>query len=284
MSRRLIGACALLILAITSCSAHPLMRASQVCSDCKPTVLQRATSMPLQSYWRNIPGRQARLHIYLEGDGRPWIEGRQPANNPSSTRLTALSLMHKDPNPAVYINRPCYGVSVQPRACHPRLWTSARYSEPVVQALNAAVSEAKAQVRATELILIGHSGGGSLAMLIAARRQDVVAVITLGANLDTLSWTDHFGYLPLTESLNPAELEPLPADVLRWHFAGAQDQQVPPAITEGVAKADPRARFILLPQVDHQAGWREHWPLILDELEAALGVQDSLAPAPTGTK
>jgi pimeloyl-ACP methyl ester carboxylesterase len=57
------------------------------------------------------------------------------------------------------------------------------------------------------VLLIGHSGG-ALAILLAARVPQVVAVVTIAGNLDTDVWTKLHGYLRLQGSLNPIAAPP----------------------------------------------------------------------------
>lgn len=210
-----------------------------------------------------------RLHIYLEGDGRPWDKWNQPSADPNSRRLTALGLMQIDPINSIYLNRPCYGVYPMANGCHNGLWTNGRYSESVVASMNAAINELQKHHQASQLVLVGHSGGGTLAMLLAERRTDVIAVITLAANLDHRAWTRRFGYLPLDESLTAVDVQ-LPADVLRWHFAAANDQQVPAGLVESAAALDPLARQQTIQGLDHTCCWEQVWPSILQELDDEL--------------
>lgn len=153
--------------------------------------------------------------------------------------------------------------------CHPGLWTDGRYSEPVVTAMNRALDAIQMRAHAEQLVLVGYSGGGTLAMLLAQRRTDVVAVVTLAANLDHAAWTDHFGHLPLANSLNAATVT-LPAHVLRWHFAAEQDRQVPAPLIESVAAGDPYARVETLKGFTHGCCWMHIWPRVLQELDDQL--------------
>ena len=54
------------------------------------------------------------------------------------------------------------------------------------------------------LVLIGYSGGGVLAMLLAEQFPATQAVVTVAGNLDTDAWAIEHGYSPLRGSLNPA--------------------------------------------------------------------------------
>lgn len=257
------------LLGLAGCAFQPQAAIRALCENCRSQSLQ-AGEFELEAYWRNIQHTSpALIHVYLEGDGRPWIKGRSPATNPSSQQLTALRLMMLDPNPSLYLNRPCYGLHTLPANCHPQFWTSGRYSPLVVETLQKALDKLGEENPGVRWLLIGHSGGGTLAMLIAQGREDVAGIITLAANLDTDAWTRHFGYLPLEQSLNPALMPPLPMEIPRWHFAAERDTQVPASLIAKAAEVDENARFILLPG-DHNCCWQEHWPRIPGEMAAQL--------------
>src|SRR5690606_15764935 len=76
-----------------------------------------------------------RIHIYIEGDGRPWIKRYLIAEDPTPRAPLTLSLMRQAPQPAFFLGRPCsftypfHGLA--DAASPPPLWTGARYSEPV---------------------------------------------------------------------------------------------------------------------------------------------------------
>jgi pimeloyl-ACP methyl ester carboxylesterase len=120
------------------------------------------------------------------------------------------------------------------------------------------------------ITLIGYSGGGVLALLIASRLDAVDQVITVAANLDVEAWAAHHAYSPLAGSLNPAVLAPLPARVHQLHLAGARDRQVPPATVASFLARNPAASFRIIEGFDHRCCWIEQWPeiLALSELDS----------------
>jgi hypothetical protein len=76
--------------------------------------------------------QEATLHVYLEGDGMPWVNHQWVASDPTSREPLMLRLMAIDTAPSLYLGRPCYhGYSSTP-PCTPGLWTDARYSENVI--------------------------------------------------------------------------------------------------------------------------------------------------------
>ena len=208
-----------------------------------------------------LPGRP--LHVYLEGDGRPWLQ-RERAPNPTGRGTIALELMLADPQPALLLGRPCYhqqGVPLPP--CEPGLWTGGRYSQPVLDALAAALEQLLAAYQPGSLVLVGHSGGGVLALLLAQQQTLPTTVVTVASNLDTAAWTEYHRHLPLRDSLNPA-LDIAPGTAFRQvHFAGGLDPVVPPATTARYRERHPDAEYHLLPGFDHSCCWVSEWPALL---------------------
>lgn len=206
------------------------------------------------------------LHIYLEGDGTPWFQGREPAIDPTAKNPLALKLMLQDPHPSVYLNRPCYAsLSIEPN-CSPSMWTSGRYSAEVINSINQALDALKSHTKVKSFAFFAYSGGGALAVLIAATRQDVDRVVTLAANLDHRAWTKHFGYLPLSDSLNAIDVLPLDSNITRWHLIGKQDKTIPANILIAAAKTDTGAQIKEYENFDHLCCWEKSWPEILRQV------------------
>ncbi len=208
------------------------------------------------------------LHLYLDGDGQPWLRGRYIARDPTPKRSLALALAGLDTEAdAVYLGRPCYlGLSAEPN-CKEAMWTSARYSEALVRSMATAAQRIIVARGAKHVRLIGYSGGGSLAMLMLAYMDSVEAVITVAANLDTNAWTDYHHYLALSDSLNPINSR-FPQGIRYWHYAGSDDNNVPyQQLSAFVARHGGESQ--VLAGFDHHCCWREHWP---DLLSTALGL------------
>ena len=192
-------------------------------------------------FMRGVPvPEDAPLAVFIEGDGVPWRGGREPSLDPTTGDPIALKLLAQTPPPAAYVSSPVLPDMTGPR-CTPERWTMERYSDEIVSSMTEAVRTAAAQAKARSVVLVGYSGGGVLAVLIAERLDNVAAVITVGANLDIDAWTKHHGYLPLTGSLNPAAS----TAEHRWpetHLYGARDANVPPATAEAYFKRFPSAK------------------------------------------
>jgi pimeloyl-ACP methyl ester carboxylesterase len=203
------------------------------------------------------------LHVYIEGDGRPWLTPERIARDPTPERLLMLELMSLDSAPSAYLGRPCY-FDLEDPACSARWWTDRRYSSEVVQSLDRVLDQL-VQGHAG-LVLIGHSGGGTLAMLLAARREDVRTVVTLAANLDTRAWAEQHDYTPLYGSLDPALEPPLGQEIVQLHLIGELDSVITVPMLRSALREQSDPEIRVLPGVDHRCCWPELWPDILSDI------------------
>lgn len=204
----------------------------------------------------------AQLRVYLEGDGRAWATASQPSLDPSPRNLLVAGLAFSDPAPSVYLARPCQFVMVD--GCNTKLWTDRRFSEEVVRSLDAALDRIKARYGNQTFELVGYSGGGALALLLAARRADVVQVQTLAGNLSPRQWVALQNLSPLTGSLEPLDARNRLATIPQRHLAGQEDRIVPPALLAHYRSALGSATCLesaVLPGVSHAEGWAETWSL-----------------------
>lgn len=212
-------------------------------------------------YARADGGTSGSLHVYIEGDGRPWLHGVLASADPTPRVPYALELMTRDPRPAIYLGRPCYfGLADEP-GCESRFWTDARYGPEVVASMAAALDGLLAERGRPAVVLVGYSGGGTLAVLLAGRVPAVRTVITVAGNLDTAAWTKAHGYRPLTGSLNPMTAARL-AGIEHLHFAGATDANVSPDTARAFAERH-GGRVRVVDGFDHRCCWRERWPDLL---------------------
>lgn len=210
----------------------------------------------------SIATKSTSLLVFLDGDGRPWSDdGREPSEDPTTRHPIALQLLASSDRPGIYVSRPCYQQMTDAK-CSRDTWTASRYSQQVVDSVATAVRNASPE---RKVVMIGYSGGGALAVLVAERLTNVAAVITIGANLDIDAWTKQHGYLPLTTSLNPATSErPHPWPEL--HLTGANDKVVPAATRAAYFAKFPQANERVLPGFDHVCCWMKQWPSLLHEL------------------
>jgi pimeloyl-ACP methyl ester carboxylesterase len=209
------------------------------------------------------------LVIYIEGDGRAWKTAALPSDNPTPTNPLALRLAIQDQRPAVaYLARPCQFITFPSRGCSEKLWTSARFSPAVIENMNEAVEKLKREYGASELTLIGYSGGGAIATLIAAKRTDIKSIITVAGNLDTDAWVKLYRLEPLSESVNPASVTRSIRNIPQIHYVGAKDDVIPPAISQSFLQkmgSPNKAKVIELPNYGHVCCWTELWTELLKD-------------------
>ncbi len=214
--------------------------------------------------WASPPG--TRLHIYIEGDGIPWV-GNLPSADPTPRNALAFKLATIDPNDVVYVGRPCYFEHADDDGCDPKYWTSYRYGDEVLRSMVRAIGRVR-QPRHSSIVLIGHSGGGALAALLESRVDDVVGVITIGANLDIDKWTELHNYDSLSGSLNPIR-QAKDAGIPHLQLAGGRDDTVPLVTSSDYARLKPNVKLVVYQDFDHVCCWEREWPGILDEFSAA---------------
>lgn len=206
------------------------------------------------------------LIIYIEGDGAPWASPWHPPRDPTPLQPIALALAAQDPAPAVlYLGRPCqYLDAGQLATCPPAYWTSQRFAPDVLENYQQILDLLKLRYGTEHFRLVGYSGGGVLAMLLAGTRSDITQVITIAAPIDLSTWTAWHHISPLEGSLDPArflDLKSLPPAV---HFAGEKDMITPVAVIAPFATKT-GGKLRLVANFDHACCWTRDWPQLLEE-------------------
>lgn len=224
----------------------------------------------LLAYLPHRPTRAERLTIYIEGDGLAWLGVSQPSPDPTPRDPLALRLALAQPEgAAAYLGRPCQYVGEGARHCASRYWADARFAPEVIAASNEAVDALKARFGANRLTLVGYSGGGAVAALLAARRDDVDALVTVAGNLDPAAWAHLHRVRQLDGSMDPAsEIDRLER-VPQLHFVGERDDNVRPELVQGFAdRFRPGARPVVrvVPDFDHRCCWAAQWPVLWREI------------------
>jgi pimeloyl-ACP methyl ester carboxylesterase len=253
-----------LLLILSACSSPAGRLYDQATQFGFQAVESVAAGFTLTSF-KHLPATgDKRLHVYLEGDGRPWERGLFPAADPTTHASVILKLMALDPSPALYLGRPCYNGHAGDQGCTQNLWTGARYGERVLRSMTQAIIDFCNEHGYRETVLIGHSGGGTLALLLAERLPQTVAVVTLAGNYDINIWADHHGYQRLSESLNPATRND--TGISEWHLLGKRDSNIPPDLFQAALQRR-RNSHVQVVDADHSQGWQAIWPRMLQRLE-----------------
>ncbi len=197
--------------------------------------------------------------IYIEGDGRAWLSRNRISADPTPVSSLVRSWAIRDSRAnVVYLARPCQYIATFQPPCTSDDWASKRLSTDIITSLNQAIDQIKRSAQAKQIELIGYSGGGGAAVLIAARRYDVTAIITVAGNLDTNLFATLQHVSPLDGSLNPRDVAPQLGLVKQIHYTGGQDKTVPIDVTQSFMAALPiehRASIVIVPSATHADGW-----------------------------
>lgn len=241
-------------------------------------LLLPGSAFDLQAFVPERLQRTERLTVYIEGDGLAWLDRHTPSFAPTPADPLALRLAVADAGAqAVYLARPCqYTQGASFKGCEVRYWGTHRFAPEVMGAMNDALGELKRRYGATDLVLVGYSGGGAVAALLAARRDDVAALVTVAGTLDTAQWTQVQRLPPLLGSLNPRDAAALLARVPQWHFVGLRDDVVPRSVLNHFLdrvsdSASPGARpptVEAMPDFDHHCCWAAAWPQLSQRFAA----------------
>jgi pimeloyl-ACP methyl ester carboxylesterase len=212
------------------------------------------------------------LTVYLEGDGHAWTSRTRPSTNPTPLEPIGLELAYRHPGPSpwAYLARPCqYLPMASTRNCDPRYWTSARFAPEVIRATSQAIDALKRSFGAQGVELVGFSGGGAVALLVAATRDDVERVLTVAGNLDHAAWTQELRVSHLAESLNPKDFASALSPIPQIHWFGGADSRVPPKTANGYFDAlnsEHKAQRRVIQEFDHSCCWAQNWPTLYPRL------------------
>lgn len=226
----------------------------------------RTDSFLLTGYYRMTQPDQP-LTVYIEGDGFAWRSRSQPSQDPTPRKALGLALASVDPAPnLLYLARPCQftPMSANP-LCSVAYWTDKRYAEEVVAAMNQAVSQHAERLPGQPLQLVGYSGGGAIAVLIAARRKDVITLLTVAGNLDMDEVNRLHQVSAMPGSLNAIDVAPQVAAVAQIHYNGSDDNVVPSIIAQRYARATAGhcTQIRTVPGMSHESDWPSVWPELL---------------------
>ena len=202
------------------------------------------------------------LRVYIEGDGRAWVTKRRLSPDPTPTQPVALKLAALDASSNVaYIARPGQYTATNSRICDSAYWSHKRFAPEVINSINQVIDKLKTDAGVKEIELIGYSGGGAVAAIISAKRDDVIKLVTVCGNLDTDYQANLHNVTPLTGSLNPVSFGSKLKNIKQVHYVGSKDTVVPRSVAEEYFKkigANPDdCQIIEIPGNDHHRGWEK---------------------------
>lgn len=223
-----------------------------------------AGNFQLRAYER-MHKRYAPADVYIEGDGFDDNSKGGLKIDPTPMNPVALHLATRDKaDNVVYLARPCQFMGNE--GCDESLWQGRRYSPEVLASMDTALNEIKRRYDIEGFNLIGFGGGGAVAALLAAQRDDVLTLRTVAGNLDHRAFTALHEMPPLDGSLNPPEFSSRLATMPQYHFIGGQDEDVPPSILASYMQALGMSNCVnhdLVQEAAHTEGWVDKWPELL---------------------
>jgi pimeloyl-ACP methyl ester carboxylesterase len=256
------------IATVCACSSPRRLAESAAAAAGLAPVLINGSSFRHRSFARLDPRAGSLLVVFVEGDGSPWVGGgRKIASDPTPRMPLALRLAAITPGSVLYLGRPCYFEPAMPAGCSEELWTSARYSRRIVDSMASAAQSFAAAHRFSRIVLVGYSGGGTLATLMAPAMPSLAGLVSVAGNLDPDAWTRLHGYLPL-DGLNPALQPPLNPALSQWYLTGERDTNVPAQVNERYLRRVSPDRIWSYPRFDHKCCWERLWPAIYARISA----------------
>ena len=175
----------------------------------------------------------ARWFVLIEGDGAAWLTPTRPPIDPTPENSAVLKLaktIHQRSKANVlYLARPCQYPKKTGINCRLKDWTTERFSTRHVDALLGAF--VRDVPLGSQITMFGHSGGGVMALQLAGRLGDKVAIrkiVMTGTPVDVNAWTQANGYSDLVMENYPDSLRALAArSVPVFALFGDLDSVVP---------------------------------------------------------
>lgn len=210
---------------------------------------------------QKITDPKKNLRIYLEGDGKAYINEYMPSLDPTPGSYFFINLIAQDDYPnLIYIARPCQ--YIESKNCQEKYWTDARFSKEII----ASIKEILQELSSYKLELIGYSGGAAIANYLAEQNKNIINIRTIAGNLDHEHFCRIHQVPDLAGSLAPmrdfAKLGKIP----QIHFVGKKDKVIPPIIAEKFLQKFSRKNCIKIVEVEgatHSKGWQEKWAELL---------------------
>ncbi len=231
--------------------------------------------------------RLAAATVYIEGDGDiKSIFGNGSLQDPTPRNPVALHLASRDKSEnLVWLARPCQYTGT--KNCNPVYWGEERFAPEILAAYDAALEEIRRRYDIKGFNLVGFGGGGAIAAILAANRDDVLTLRTVAGNLAPNVYTQIHKAPPLI-GMSPLDYAAPLANIPQVHFTGGRDTEVPQIVLSTYMQTvgpSPCVGTKVVPGAEHMAGWVEHWPELLKEMptchgQSAVDAVDYSAPLP----
>jgi hypothetical protein len=252
----------IIILALAQQACSPYTKVDNFAQEHSFTKQMIATKPFTIASFHRVTKPKHNISIYIEGDGRAWLaNGSRISADPTSSSTMLFELANNDPREnIIYMPRPCQHSKEDliNHICIEKYWSEARYSEEIVNSTNQALNKIKQQYHNKTFELVGFSGGGTIAALVASRRNDISKIRTIAGNLDLQAMDHYHKTIPLYESLDPINIAKKIVHIPQVHYVGSKDIVVPPIIAKNFKTASGNPNNITIVEIkgaSHGAGW-----------------------------
>jgi hypothetical protein len=209
------------------------------------------------------------INIYIEGDGRSWIDRDTISSNPTPVVPFALNLANLDAdNNVIYLARPCQYAFNQ--KCNESVWTSHQFSKPVLMSYMEVLDTIKEQNNNNKFNLIAYSGGATIALMLGANREDIQSIRTIAGNLDHNELSKITKTSPLTHSVAAKEFIFKTEKIPQIHYHGNKDEVIPNQIYLNYQNSFAKTNCVKIVEVegfkhtskDWESFWKKNQSLI----------------------
>ncbi len=210
--------------------------------------------------------------IYIEGDGVVFTSGRVLSKDPTPYKSMLLKFAALDSRPnVIYLSRPCqYTVKID-SLCEQKYWAHDRNSSAVVESLNQAI--AIITQNSHKVDLIGYSGGGGIAIVIAAMNHKIRSIITMAGNLDYELFLFHQKHTkPFVDAINPIDVATKISHIPQIHYLGSDDTIITQDILMNFVthSASFCVKYKILEDVSHWDGWFNYRNEIMNHIPSCF--------------
>lgn len=206
------------------------------------------------------------LNIYIEGDGLAFVNKNRISSNPTPINSVSQKLMQTDKSSCkIYLARPCQYYNSS--SCNSSYWTNKRFSAEVLNSYDEVLTYIKNKYQNNTFTLIGHSGGGAIATILASYRDDINYLITVAGNLDIEKWIDIKNLTPLEGSLNPKDFTKKLEGKKQFHLVGNKDDVVPKEVFLSYYKSfeDKKSIQYKIIEANHSCCYENEFGFIVNE-------------------
>ena len=207
--------------------------------------------------------------VFIEGDGASWTRGgKLPPKNPTPSQSILIDFFSPENGPPVnqiYLGRPCQFVDpARFGDCDISDWTSHRYAKKQTERIFAALLYWLNKLEQSSSIhLIGHSGGGLMAVRLAFKLDQsgfqVNSITAISSPIDPEYWTENRGFSPLQIDSYNEELNWAVQHQCIDLWIGEDDRlisvkDIRPSIRKKMAN-----QIKVVPNASHSKGWQQEW-------------------------